>query len=94
MTRILKALLRWVLILGFSGLLLIALAAGVAYWLVAPRLPSVAVLKDYHMQVPLQVSIRQIISDRFSSSPWRRCCYFRCFIYLPEGQGILATSRD
>jgi penicillin-binding protein 1A len=54
MTRILKALLRWVLILGFSGLLLIALAAGVAYWLVAPRLPSVAVLKDYHMQVPLQ----------------------------------------
>jgi penicillin-binding protein 1A len=55
MTRILKALLRWVLILGFSGLLLIALAAGVAYWLVAPRLPSVAVLKDYHMQVPLQV---------------------------------------
>jgi penicillin-binding protein 1A len=55
MTRILKALLRWVLILGFSGLLLIAVAAGVAYWLVAPRLPSVAVLKDYHMQVPLQV---------------------------------------
>jgi penicillin-binding protein 1A len=55
MTRILKALLRWVLILGFSGLLLIAVAAGIAYWLVAPRLPSVAVLKDYHMQVPLQV---------------------------------------
>ena len=26
-----------------------------AYWLVAPRLPSVAVLKDYHMQVPLRV---------------------------------------
>lgn len=55
MTRILKALLRWVLILGFSGLLLIAVSAGVAYWLLAPRLPSVAVLKDYHMQVPLQV---------------------------------------
>ena len=55
MTRILKALLRWFLILGFSGLLLIAAAAGVAYWLVAPRLPSVAVLKDYHMQVPLRI---------------------------------------
>ena len=55
MTRILKGLLRWFLILGFSGLLLIAAAAGVAYWLVAPRLPSVAVLKDYHMQVPLRV---------------------------------------
>ncbi len=55
MTRILKGLLRWFLILGFSGLLLIAVAAGVAYWLVAPRLPSVAVLKDYHMQVPLRV---------------------------------------
>ncbi|GLQ47762.1 peptidoglycan glycosyltransferase [Dyella lipolytica] len=55
MTRILKALLRWFLILGFSGLLLIAAAAGVAYWLLAPRLPSVAVLKDYHMQVPLRV---------------------------------------
>ena len=55
MTRILKVLLRWLLILGFSGLLLIAAAAGVAYWLVSPRLPSVAVLKDYHMQVPLRV---------------------------------------
>ena len=55
MTRILKGLLRWLLILGFSGLLLVVLAAGVAYWLVSPRLPSVAVLKDYHMQVPLRV---------------------------------------
>ncbi|SFK48681.1 penicillin-binding protein 1A [Rhodanobacter glycinis] len=55
MTPFLKRLLRWLLILGFSGLLLAALAVGVAYWLVAPRLPSVAVLKDYHMQVPLRV---------------------------------------
>src|SRR5215469_15863268 len=55
MTRILKALLRWLLILGFSGLLLIAAAIGVAYWLVSPRIPSVDVLKDYHMQVPLRV---------------------------------------
>ena len=53
--RILKRLLRWALVLAFSGLLLIVVAAGVAYWLVAPRLPSVAVLKDYHMQLPLRV---------------------------------------
>jgi penicillin-binding protein 1A len=53
--RILKRLLRWALILAFSGLLLAIVAVGVAYWLIAPRLPSVAVLKDYHMQVPLRV---------------------------------------
>jgi penicillin-binding protein 1A len=53
--RILKRLLRWALILAFSGLLLAVLAIGVAYWLVAPRLPQVAQLKDYHMQVPLRV---------------------------------------
>ena len=53
--RILKRLLRWALILAFTGVLLAAIAIGVAYWLVAPRLPSVAVLKDYHMQVPLRV---------------------------------------
>jgi len=55
MTRFFKALLRWLLILGFSGLLLVAAAIGVAYWLVSPRIPSVDVLKDYHMQVPLRV---------------------------------------
>ncbi len=53
--RILKRLLRWALILAFSAFLLGVLAIGVAYWLVAPRLPSVAELKDYHMQVPLRV---------------------------------------
>jgi penicillin-binding protein 1A len=52
---ILKRLLRWVLLLAFSGLLLAVIAVGVAYWLIAPRLPSVAELKDYHMQVPLRV---------------------------------------
>ncbi|WP_329743546.1 penicillin-binding protein 1A [Dyella sp. A6] len=51
----LKRLLRWLLILGFSGMLLAVVAVGVAYWLVAPRLPAVSVLKDYHMQVPLRV---------------------------------------
>jgi penicillin-binding protein 1A len=53
--RIIKRLLRWALILAFSGLLLAVIAVGVAYWLIAPRLPSVADLKDYHMQVPLRV---------------------------------------
>lgn len=53
--QIFKRLLRWALLLAFSGLLLAVIAVGVAYWLIAPRLPSVAVLKDYHMQVPLRV---------------------------------------
>ena len=53
--RILKRLLRWALILAFTGLLLVVGALGVAYWLIAPGLPSVAVLRDYHMQVPLRV---------------------------------------
>ena len=53
--QIFKRLLRWALVLAFSGLLLAVIAVGVAYWLIAPRLPSVAVLKDYHMQVPLRV---------------------------------------
>ena len=53
--RIFKRLLRWALILAFSGLLLVVIAAGVSYWLLAPRLPSVASLKDVHMQLPLRV---------------------------------------
>ncbi|MCX7515082.1 penicillin-binding protein 1A [Frateuria hangzhouensis] len=53
--QIFKRLLRWGLILAFTGLLLTIAALGVAYWLISPRLPSVAVLKDYHMQVPLRV---------------------------------------
>lgn len=53
--RIFKRLLRWALILAFSGLLLVVIGVGVSYWLLAPRLPSVASLKDVHMQVPLRV---------------------------------------
>lgn len=53
--QILKRLLRWILVLAFTGLLLGVAAVGVAYWLISPRLPSVDVLKDYHMQVPLRV---------------------------------------
>jgi penicillin-binding protein 1A len=53
--QIFKRLLRWALLLAFTGLFLAIVAVGVAYWLISPRLPSVAVLKDYHMQVPLRV---------------------------------------
>ncbi|MEO7067549.1 MAG: penicillin-binding protein 1A [Rhodanobacter sp.] len=53
--RIFKRLLRWALILAFSGLLLAVIGVGVSYWLLAPRLPSVASLKDVHMQLPLRV---------------------------------------
>ncbi|SEO45563.1 penicillin-binding protein 1A [Luteibacter sp. UNC138MFCol5.1] len=53
--RILKRLLRYALYLALAGILFVAGAIGVAYWLLAPRLPSVAVLRDYHMQVPLRV---------------------------------------
>jgi penicillin-binding protein 1A len=53
--RILKRFLRYALILALVGILLVVAAVGVAYWLLAPRLPAVAVLRDAHMQVPLRV---------------------------------------
>ena len=43
------------LILGVSGVLLACLAVGVAYWLIAPRLPSVETLREVRLQVPLRV---------------------------------------
>jgi len=52
---ILKRLLRYALILALVGVLLVVAAVGVAYWLLAPRLPAVAVLRDVHMQVPLRI---------------------------------------
>ena len=53
--RIFLRLLRYALILGVSGVLLACLAVGVAYWLIAPRLPSVETLRDVRLQVPLRV---------------------------------------
>ncbi len=53
--RIFLRLLRYALILGVSGVLLACLAVGVAYWLSAPRLPSVETLRDVRLQVPLRV---------------------------------------
>jgi penicillin-binding protein 1A len=51
----LKRLLRYALILALAGTLLGAAGLGIAYWLIAPRLPPVNSLKDVHMQVPLRV---------------------------------------
>ncbi|MEP7096224.1 MAG: penicillin-binding protein 1A [Dokdonella sp.] len=48
-------LLRFALYLTLAGVLLGGLALGTAYWLIAPRLPSVETLKDVRMQVPLRV---------------------------------------
>jgi penicillin-binding protein 1A len=43
------------LILAVSAVLLGCLAVGVAYWLIAPRLPSVDALREVRLQVPLRV---------------------------------------
>jgi len=53
--RILLRLLRYVLYLALAGALAGALAIGTAYWLIAPRLPSVETLKDVRLQVPLRI---------------------------------------
>jgi penicillin-binding protein 1A len=53
--RILLRLLRYALYLALAGALLGVLAIGTAYWLIAPRLPSVETLKDVRLQVPLRI---------------------------------------
>ena len=53
--RIFFRLARYALYLGLAGILLGATTIGVAYWLIAPRLPSVETLKDVRLQVPLKV---------------------------------------
>ncbi len=53
--RLLLRLLKWFVILGFAGALAGAMALGIAYWILAPRLPSVSSLKDVQMQEPLMV---------------------------------------
>lgn len=54
MTLLLR-LLRYALYLALAGVLLGGLAIGSAYWLIAPRLPSVETLKDVRLQVPLRI---------------------------------------
>lgn len=53
--RLFRRLLRWAIVLGllFGAIGLGAL--GVAWWLIAPTLPDVQVLRDVRMQVPLSV---------------------------------------
>ncbi|MDQ2972702.1 MAG: transglycosylase domain-containing protein, partial [Pseudomonadota bacterium] len=53
--RILKRLLRIAAIVVLCLFLAGVLAAGFAYWLIAPRIPAVASLKDVQLQVPLRV---------------------------------------
>jgi len=53
--RILKRLLRIAAMLVLCLFLLGVLAAGFTYWLISPRIPSVASLKDVQLQVPLRV---------------------------------------
>lgn len=53
--RILKRLTLIGLVCLLCLVLLGAIAGGVAWWLLAPRVPSVASLKDVQMQVPLRI---------------------------------------
>ncbi|MGH8121332.1 MAG: penicillin-binding protein 1A [Rudaea sp.] len=53
--RFLFRLLRYALIAGVVCIVLGCAAIGVAYWLIAPRLPSVESLRDVTLQVPLRV---------------------------------------
>lgn len=52
-------LLRLALVLGLVGLALGLAALGTLYWLIAPRLPDVQVLRNIEMQVPLTVYSRE-----------------------------------
>ena len=53
--RIFFRLARYALYLALAGVVVGALGIAVAYWLIAPRLPSVETLKDVRLQVPLKV---------------------------------------
>jgi penicillin-binding protein 1A len=54
-TRLSLRLLRYGLILLALGVVGACLTLGIAYWLLAPRLPSVESLKDVRLQVPLRI---------------------------------------
>jgi penicillin-binding protein 1A len=53
--RLFLRLLRWATYLAVAGAIIGAAALGTAYWLISPRLPSVDVLKDVRLQVPMRV---------------------------------------
>jgi len=50
-----RRIIQGALVLGLLGVLAAAAALGVAYWLIAPRLPDVAELREVRLQVPLRV---------------------------------------
>jgi len=50
-----RRILKWGLLLGVLAALMGAAAIGVAYWLIAPRLPDVSELREVRLQVPLRV---------------------------------------
>jgi len=54
MSRLLR-LLRWIVGLGLFAALLGVAAIGVAYWLIAPKLPTPEQIRDIRLQVPLRV---------------------------------------
>ncbi len=53
--RVFLRLLRYATYFAVAGALIGAAALGTAYWLISPRLPSVEVLKDVRLQVPMRV---------------------------------------
>ncbi len=54
MSRLLR-LTRWLVGLALLGAVLGIAAIGVAYWLIAPKLPTAAQIRDLRLQVPLKV---------------------------------------
>ncbi|PKM07206.1 MAG: penicillin-binding protein 1A [Gammaproteobacteria bacterium HGW-Gammaproteobacteria-4] len=54
-----RRLLRLALVVGLIGLALGLVTIGALYWLIAPRLPDVQVLRNTEMQVPLTVYSRE-----------------------------------
>jgi penicillin-binding protein 1A len=51
----LRRLLRWTLIAATSAVLLGAIALGVLYFLIAPKLPDVETLRTVELQEPMYV---------------------------------------
>ncbi|HWT14225.1 MAG TPA: penicillin-binding protein 1A [Patescibacteria group bacterium] len=58
MKRLVRRLLKWALILGLTGALLGVAAIAVAYWMIEPRLPKAAEIREVRLQVPLRVYSR------------------------------------
>lgn len=50
-----RFLLKWGLLAGLAAAALGGVGIGIAYWLIAPRLPNVAEIRDMRLQVPLRV---------------------------------------